>query len=123
MLRNDFDPEIILSKIPHGEQVIVLDSMKDLPDDWETMELHDVVPPPMSPSQRLNDDPVSSDDGGWGGFSSDGGQTSDGGHTTDGGHSDDEDVLDVVDGVDGVDAVAVDSDLESNPLNDGMSDP
>ena len=31
--------------------------------------------------------------------------------------------MDVVDGVDGVDAVAVDSDLESNPLNDGMSDP
>ena len=41
---DDFDPSIILGKIEHGEKVLILDSNKDLPENWKDIQLSEYLP-------------------------------------------------------------------------------
>ena len=41
--RDEFDPLPLLSRLEGGEKVLVLDSKKDLPSDWRSMDLKEVA--------------------------------------------------------------------------------
>ena len=65
--RDDFDPTTLLGKMEGGDKVIFMDSNKDLPKDWKTIDLKETFGVP----NKNADDPAfngvaaaSSDDGG-----------------------------------------------------------
>ena len=37
--RNEFDPESLLTRMEGGEKILVMDSLKDLPANWRTIDL------------------------------------------------------------------------------------
>ena len=66
--RDDFDPSHVLSQVSEGQNVIVFDSNKDLPNDWREM---------FADFDQLRKKKHRQDDVGDEGLSSDGGGTSD----------------------------------------------
>ena len=43
--RDSYDPAPILSAIPGGDKVMVLDSNHDLPEDWKDLDFRDLLTP------------------------------------------------------------------------------
>ena len=79
---NYFDPNTILSKLNTGSQIVVLDSMKELPGDWRDIDLTSFLPEGeaierelISPEDDLASEVASSEDG-------DNGTSDDGGTAT-----------------------------------------
>ena len=64
--RDDFDPTALLGKMEEGEKIIFMDSNKDLPKDWKTIDLKETFGVPNKNAvddQALNDiDEPSTDD-------------------------------------------------------------
>ena len=62
--RDDFDPTSLLGKMEGGEKIIFMDSNKDLPKDWKTIDLKETfgVPNKSSVDALIDVDVPTTDD-------------------------------------------------------------
>ena len=77
---DDFDQSIILGKIEHGEKVLILDSNKDLPENWKDIQLSEYLPD--NPGEDCVEENINPSDAGTSedGLSSDGAELPPSGH-------------------------------------------